>query len=73
MSQQPLTLTDLPIRPEIETAPVIVATLTHDGRLLVTGCRVCPARKILCDECVIPDLITVQLTDTGEAALCEQP
>jgi len=50
-------------------APQTVAWLSHDGQLSVIDCAICPARDVLCGECIVPDLLTVQLTDAGRAAL----
>jgi hypothetical protein len=49
--------------------PFVVGWLTHDGKLTLRDCSVCPARDVLCGECIVPDLITVELTDAGRAAL----
>ncbi|HEY3036821.1 MAG TPA: hypothetical protein VGJ54_19455 [Streptosporangiaceae bacterium] len=57
----------LPVQPEVAIAPMVVATLTYDGRLSVADCRVCPARNVLRRECIVPDLVVVELTDLGMA------
>ncbi len=60
---------ELPIQEQAVIAPQTVAWLSHDGQLSVIDCAICPARDVLCGECIVPDLLTVQLTDAGRAAL----
>jgi hypothetical protein len=44
-----------------------VVWIMHDGRLQIMDCEVCPWRGKLCDQCVVPGLLAVDLTDAGQA------
>jgi hypothetical protein len=62
---------ELPIQEQAVVAPQTVAWLDHTGKLTVMDCAICPARDILCPECIVPDLLHVGLTDAGRAALSD--